>query len=210
MHTARIQHLKIVVAILLGVIGIQFVYITLVTIGWKSAGEDIKVNIRPPLPNQSLVYGRGDIPAPTAYGFAAYVWQMTKRCELDCATDEERNIRVSKYYALISEEFYSDLKRDFNTRKARGRVQGRTRELVPAQQVYLDEFVKPYKDGWQVTLDMKLKESQGGQLIKDVIIRYYFYVTNETSDANRNPWGLSVEGFVKPPVRIEGVKDVSV
>ncbi|MEE8059930.1 MAG: DUF2895 family protein [Pseudomonadales bacterium] len=203
MLTARLHHLKIVIAVLLGVIALQFVYMMMATIGWMRAGEDISINIRPPLPNASQVYKRGDIPAPTAWGFAITTWQMTRRCSTNCAINEPDNIKTAKYFALVSGAMYADLMNNFNQRKAQSRVNGRTRELTLAQKVYSSDYTRPYKTGWEVIVDLRVKETVNNSKIKDTVIRYYLYVVNDSSDSNRNPWGLTLDGYTRPPVRVD-------
>lgn len=202
MLTSRIAHLKIVILVLCFFIASQLAVIFGLIYTVQAANDEISINVRPPLPNQKQVYGKADVPPPTAWGFAVLTWPIAKRCPVDCAIDEVKNLKLTSYYAMISQPFYQDLLADNKKLKAKRQLQNRTREFHLLQDVFKSSYAKQYEDGWEVYVDFQIKEYANGVLIKDRPIRYFFYVKSSVTDQDKNQWGLTLEGMTRSPQKI--------
>jgi integrating conjugative element protein (TIGR03746 family) len=183
------------------VIGLCFVAIGgLLGMLWRMPAE-ITVHIPPDL-RQGAVMRLGEIPTPNIFTFATYVFQQLNTWPKDGQDDYGQNIyRLAAY---LTPAFRTWLIQDMHRRAHRGELAGRMRsvEIVPGHGFTQHRVTHPAARIWIVTLDLRLTETVRGMTVKDTTIRYPLRVVRRPTDWERNPWGLALAGFARPPKRL--------
>ena len=132
------------------------------------------------------------------YAFAYNVYQQINRCEEDCATEFQKNIR--KYGYFITDTYRPQLlnfaKRNesSNRRKVRG---------ISEYGIYSDDKVVPLGNNtWVVYLDVNERELIGGKVVRNAVMRYPILVKKYDVDREKNPWRLAIAGMKGQPKRL--------
>ena len=171
--------------------------------GWSSAPDEITVHIPPDLSSGASL-SVGDVPAPSVYTFAFYIWQQLNRWPENGTKDYAGNLY--RFAAYITPSFRADLLRDMERRGRQGELSSRVRALFedPGAK-YSEGRVTTVADGvWTVTIDTFIEESVAGMAVKKTRIRYPLRVIRYDVDRTHNPWGLALDGFAAGgPVKLE-------
>jgi hypothetical protein len=57
-----------------------------------------------------------------------------------------------------------------------------------------------------VHLQLEVQQFQDGAKIKDYIANYWFRVVRDGGDPLKNEYGLAIDGFASPPVRVSTIE----
>ena len=178
---------------------ILLVLCTALLIGWMSSPSRITVYIPPDIQNGATMK-IGTIPEPLIYSFVYEIWQ-----ELNYWSDEGSNnykSNIETYSAYITPKFKSDLLEENDELKSAGQLQ-RIRHLQGISGAAYDPInvKKLSNDTWEVDLTVRLTEYKNNQPVKDVEILYPIKVTRTNVASSKNPYGLTLAGFVSLPQR---------
>jgi integrating conjugative element protein (TIGR03746 family) len=191
--TARDSHiwtlriaLVIVSLVALGLVGILY-----------SKQNDFFVHVPPDLSHGANIKP-GELLAPNAYAFAAYIWRELNDWQEGGRKDYPKNIK--SYQCYVTPSFLHWLEKNNKEKSAAGELE-RMRSLS-VQDVFRDDMVKPIGGNtFEVTLTMQLHERIEGQPIKDIVIRYPFRVIPDTRSCNK--MGMAIDGFFAQPERVQ-------
>ena len=179
--------------------------VILLGLGWCSAPRDLTIHVPPDLRSGS-VRKWWEVPPESVYAFAFYIFQQLHRWPTDGETDYARNIRaLSAYLTPTCKTF---LEQDYTLKREGGELHQRVRGLyeIPGRG-YGDapEFRVQTISAreWIATLDVSADEYFGGEQVKRALVRYPIKVVRFDVDPERNPYGLALDCFARPPERIE-------
>lgn len=192
--TLVIKSLWIVVGILV------FINLILV-IGWSTAPNRLRVYLPPDLSRGSMIQP-GEIPKSTVYAFAYQIFTSVNTWTNSGVDDYKKNIVAYKSYFTPS--FWKIISDDYGSRIANNEL-GRMRLVTGVSGMgYEQNQVEILGGGsWLVNLRLKVQESVGGSVVKDVVIDYPLIISRVNESIQVNPWGLAISGYYKEPFRIE-------
>ena len=181
--------------------GVQFVIILGLLLCLLTIPTRFTFHIPPDLSNGATLKAN-EIPNPYVGEFAFYVWQALNDWQTDGSNDAFKNLQAFSPY--LSPSFRYSLTQENNQEKTNGDLQGRVRLLRLMPDV-LPQVTKLDANDWLVNLDIRDSEYVNGILIKDKEIQYPFKV-RVGGDAQTNPYGLVLDGFVDDPKVISTMK----
>lgn len=191
---AHITSLRlIIVVLLLACAGMWY--------GWQNAPEHLTV-YNPPDLRSGSTRKWWVVPPSTVYTFAYYIWQQINRWPSNGLIDYKKNLYQYQYY--LTPDCRAYLATDFAARKNRRELENRVRGLyeIPGRG-YAEESVRILnRDAWIVRLDAEINEYLHGMPVRNLYIRYFLRVIRRDVDSEKNPWGLMIDCFAKPPVEI--------
>ena len=176
------------------VIGLQLVIIMALWIGWMRMPSTITVHIPPDL-RSGAVMALNEVSPANVYSFAFYIFQQLNRWPNDGAEDYGKAIyRIAPY---LTPSFRQHLIEDMDTKAKHGELANRVRSLqaIPGEGYEERRVDILGNEAWIVWLDLELKESVKGMLVKQTVIRYPLRVVRYAVDAEANPWGLALDGY---------------
>ena len=151
----------------------------------------------PPDVSQGATLKIGQLPKPTAYTYARYIWQNLNTWQQDGS--KEYDVAIDTFACYLTPEFQEHLKQTVTEKRARGEL-NRTRQLSDAH-LYKDEYVNKFSDTtFGVWLDQNLKETVRGQPVKDIAMRYPLYLVADQRPCNVLKYSLG--GFMAAPTRL--------
>ena len=169
-----------------------------------NAPNKMKIYLPPEIPSQGLSLDSHAIPKPTIYSFAFYIWQSLNHWPENGALDYQKNLLT--YAPYLKPQFIRFLQADYNRRMNEGELQDRTSSLQALADATFEPKDVTYlgRNTWEVRLNMRLIEhmNMNEQKVKDTDITYVLRVVRYQVDANANPWGLALAGFVQSPSRL--------
>jgi integrating conjugative element protein (TIGR03746 family) len=173
-------------------------------LGWWHAPRDLTIHVPPDLRSGS-VRKWWDIPPESVYAFALYVFQELNRWPTNGEVDYPREIHALSPY--LTPECQRYLKHDFTWRRDHGELRERVRGVyeIPGRGYGEDPTLRVTvlsRSEWIVTLDLDVDEYYGGDLVKRAFVRYPLRVIRYDVDPQRNPFGLALDCFARPPERI--------
>jgi integrating conjugative element protein (TIGR03746 family) len=177
-----------------GVIAFQVVLIAGLWYGWSQAPKQLTVHVPPDL-RAGVTLAAGEVPPPSVYAFAFYIFQQLNRWPDDGAKDYGSAIfRIAPY---LTPRYRADLLAELEDKGRRGELAYRDRGVqeIPGHG-YQEHRVDPLGNGsWIVWLDLELLESVKGMTVKRTLIRYPLRVVRYAVDLDANPWGLALDGY---------------
>lgn len=183
------------------IIGLLFILCILFFWGWRSAPKHLTVYIPPDI-SEATTQKPNVIPKPSVYAFAFQIFTAINTWSQSGTDDYPKEIADYRYYLTIP--FHSALIADYKQRSSEGSL-SRTRLMTGfSGKGYSNQSVKVLgPNSWAVTLTMHVVERVGNTVVKDVLIDYPLRVVRTQMSINYNPWGLALDGFVKPPHRLK-------
>jgi len=179
----------------------------LLAVGWWSAPRDLTIHVPPDLRSGS-VRRWWDVPPESVYAFTLYIFQQLHRWPANGDDDYARNIRALSAY--LTPACKSFLEQDYTLKRDSGELHQRVRGIyeIPGRG-YADapEFRVQTLSAreWIVTLDVSADEFYSGEQVKRALVRYPIKVVRLDVDPEKNPYGLALDCFARPPERIEKV-----
>lgn len=189
------------------VIGVLVVACAAMWFGWHSAPRDLTIHNPPDLRSGSTRKW-WEVPPPSVYSFALYVWQQINRWPSDGQADYQRNLHA--YSPFLTPSCKAELEEDYRYRNQRHELEQRERGMfeIPGRG-YTEESSGPgsvrivSRDEWVVNLDLAVSESYAGTPIRDVYMRFPLKVVRADNDPQNNPWGLQIDCLASPAQRLE-------
>lgn len=189
--------------------GVLFVLALVMGLGWWSAPRDLTIHVPPDLRTGSTRKW-WDVPPESVYTFAFYVWQQLQRWPTNGDDDYPRNIHaLSNYVTPACQAF---LRQDYELRHKAGELRKRVRGIyeIPGRG-YGDNPTLRVRTvsarDWIVTLDVTADEYYTSEQVKRAFIRYSLKVARVDIDPARNPFGLVIDCYDSPPLRITTPSD---
>lgn len=200
----EVAHLQAHIKTLRLGVGILFVLILGMGVGWWSAPRDLTIHVPPDLRSGSTRKW-WDVPPESIYTFAFYVWQQLQRWPSNGDEDYSRNIHaLSSYVTPACEAF---LRQDYELRRNAGELRRRVRGIyeIPGRG-YGDNPTLRVRSvstrDWVVTLDVTADEYYASEQVKRAFVRYPLKVARVDVDPARNPFGLVIDCYESAPLRI--------
>lgn len=193
---------RVLIITLYSIIAVLVLINFLMWAGWREAPRDLTIHIPPDL-SSIVTMKANDIPTPTIYGFAFYLWQVLGNWQENGATDFNKNINA--YGPYITPAFKLELINQMMQLQAKGELQDRTR-VIQGQvgAAYQSSNVIPLGNGaWEVDLTVRVTERIGNTILQDALILYPLRVVRFDVNRQTNPWGLALDGFITEPKRIQ-------
>jgi len=174
--------------------------------GWKTAPRHLTAHIPPDLRNGATlnVGTTPEVPDPTVYTFAFYIWQQINRWKTDGTKDYGEQIYALQNY--ITPTCREQLVADMNSRNSSGELMRRTRAVmeIPGLGYQQERVLVVGGNSWKVLLDTQVQETQNGVPVKDTYIRYPIRVVRFDVDREKNPWQLAIDCFGRErPARLD-------
>jgi integrating conjugative element protein (TIGR03746 family) len=188
--------------------GAALLFLTLLlAIGWWSAPRDLTIHVPPDLRSGS-VRRWWDVPPESVYAFTLYIFQQLHRWPTNGDDDYVRNIGALRAY--LTPTCKSFLEQDYTLKRDGGELHQRVRGIyeIPGRG-YADapafrvQTLSAHE--WIVTLDVSVDEFYSGEQVKRAFVRYPLKVVRLDVDPEKNPYGLALDCFARPPERIEKV-----
>ncbi|QNM96711.1 PFL_4703 family integrating conjugative element protein [Chitinimonas koreensis] len=201
----EVAHLQAHVKTLRMAAGALFVIALLLGAGWWSAPKQLTVHVPPDLRSGSTRKW-WDVPPESVYAFTIYIWQQLQRWPTNGEDDYPRNLQaLSAYLTPACQAF---LQQDFMRRRNSGELRQRVRGVyeIPGRGYGDDPAarVQVVTDrDWIVKLDLSADEYYGSEQVKRALVRYAIKVVRQDVDPERNPFGLALDCYASPPLRIE-------
>lgn len=189
--------------------GVLFVLALVMGFGWWNAPRDLTIHVPPDLRTGSTRKW-WDVPPESVYTFAFYVWQQLQRWPTNGEEDYPRNIyALSNYVTPACQAF---LRQDYELRRNEGELRKRGRGIyeIPGRG-YGDNPALRVRAvstrDWVVTLDVTADEYYASEQVKRAFVRYPLKVARVDIDPARNPFGLLIDCYDSPPLRITAPTD---
>jgi integrating conjugative element protein (TIGR03746 family) len=200
----EVAHLKAHVQTLRAAALASLLLATLLALGWWNAPRDLTIHVPPDLRSGSIRKW-WDVPPESVYAFTFYVFQQLNRWPTNGEEDYARNIHALSAY--LTPGCRAFLEQDFATRRDRGELRQRVRGVyeIPGRG-YGDAPAERVKvistDDWLVTLDLAADEYYGTEQVKRALVRFPIKVVRSDVDPQKNPFGLALDCYSRPPERI--------
>ncbi|MDC9581634.1 TIGR03746 family integrating conjugative element protein [Xenorhabdus sp. PR6a] len=196
----RDQHiltLRVACGILVGVLLLSLT-------GWMSAPRNLTIHNPPDLRTGST-RPWWEVPAPSVYSFAFYIFQQLNAWPKNGAQDYPAKIyALSPYLTPACQDF---LREDARTRADGGELLDRVRVVyeLPGRGYETHSVTVRDRDNWIVRLDLVADEYYHAEPVKRALVRYPLKVVRWEGDAERNPFGLALDCYDGMPQRLEAM-----
>lgn len=170
-------------------------------IGWMHSPSDLTIHIPPDIQNGATMKVN-EITNSAVYSFSYEIWQRVNYWPEDGSKDYNQNVRT--YAAYLTPRFQSELLQEYDELKESGQVQRQRLMQGVSGSSFTSADVKKLGDGtWEIDLKMRLLEYKNNQLVKDIEMLYPLKAIRWDVSSESNPYGLAIDGFVSPPVRLK-------
>jgi integrating conjugative element protein (TIGR03746 family) len=166
-----------------------------------SRQNDITVYMPPDL-SSGATFKAGTVPKTSVYMFASEVWRSVNNWEKN--GDEDMKNNLTAYSSYLSEGVLQEQLALHEKRVQTGNSTDRVRRMNEITELKdVEAAVSTLGAGtWDVDLDLRLRESLKGTIVKDQPLRYRLRVATDNSDPLHNPFHMRVIA-VSQPFRIE-------
>lgn len=200
----EVAHLHAHVRTLRLCFGAVFIVALILGLGWWNAPRYLTIHVPPDLRTGSTRKW-WEVPPESVYAFTFYVFQQLHRWPTNGEEDYQRNIRaLSAYLTPACKAF---LEHDYTARRDSGELHQRVRGIyeIPGRS-YGDDPMSRVKTRsnreWLVTLDLTVDEYYSAEQVKRALIRFPLQVVRLDIDPQKNPFGLALDCYERPPERI--------
>ncbi|WP_416777252.1 PFL_4703 family integrating conjugative element protein [Xenorhabdus budapestensis] len=196
----RDQHiltLRIACGILVGVLLLSL-------LGWMASPRNLTIHNPPDLRSGST-RPWWEVPAPSVYSFAFYIFQQLNAWPKNGAQDYPAKIyALSPYLTPACQDF---LREDAKTRADSAELPDRVRVVyeIPGRGYGTRSVTVRDRDNWVVRLDLVADEYYHAEPVKRALVRYPLKVVRWEGDAERNPFGLALDCYDGMPQRLEAM-----
>ncbi|QTL40346.1 TIGR03746 family integrating conjugative element protein [Xenorhabdus budapestensis] len=196
----RDQHiltLRIACGILVGVLLLSL-------LGWMASPRNLTIHNPPDLRSGST-RPWWEVPAPSVYSFAFYIFQQLNAWPKNGAQDYPAKIySLSPYLTPACQDF---LREDAKTRADSAELPDRVRVVyeIPGRGYGTRSVTVRDRDNWVVRLDLVADEYYHAEPVKRALVRYPLKVVRWEGDAERNPFGLALDCYDGMPQRLEAM-----
>lgn len=170
-------------------------------VGWMRSPSQMTIHVPPDISN-GATFKVNEIPTSFIYSFAYEIWQGVNYWSEDGTKDYPKNVRV--YAAYLTPKFQAELLQEYEELKTSGQVQRqRTLQGLSGAAFESVSVKKLSADSWEIDLKMRLKEYKNNQVVKDIEVLYPLKAIRWDISSQNNPYGLAIDGFISPPVRLK-------
>ncbi|MFP1824532.1 PFL_4703 family integrating conjugative element protein [Lonsdalea quercina] len=183
-------------------LGLLLVIIAALWYGWQSAPRHLIIHNPPDLRTGST-RPWWEVPPGNVYAFAFYIFQQINRWPVDGDRDYPHNLAALSAY--LTPACRAQLEQDYRQRRDAGELRDRVRGVyeIPGRGFHPKRVEILDRDRWTVTLDLTVDEYYRAEAVKRALARYPISVVRYDVDAEKNPWGLALDCFAKPPQKLE-------
>lgn len=183
------------------VIGVLLMLVFGAGYGWYQAPKDLTIHNPPDLRSGSTRKW-WEVPPSTVYSFGLYIWQQINHWPKDGEIDFKENLE--RYSPYLTASCQTELARNYKTRVRRDELNERVRTLqeIPGHGYQPGDVTILGRDHWIVSLNAEINEYLHGTPVRDLYIRYFLQVVRADVDPETNPFGLQLDCFSKPAVRL--------
>lgn len=169
--------------------------------GWMRAPEKLTIHIPPDL-RKGSTRPVWEVPPPTVYSFAYYIFQQLNAWPKNGKVDYPARIESLSPY--LTPQCKAFLKEDSNQRDAKGELTDRVRVVyeIPGRGYTTKSVEVIDRDNWVVRLDLIADEYYLTEPVKRATVRYPLRVVRWDSDSETNPFGLALDCYEGIPQRL--------
>ncbi|MBD2781170.1 PFL_4703 family integrating conjugative element protein [Xenorhabdus szentirmaii] len=184
--------------------GVLVLVLLITLVGWMTAPRNLTIHNPPDLRSGST-RAWWEVPAPSVYSFAFYIFQQLNAWPKNGAQDYPAKIvALSPYLTPACQDF---LREDAKTRADSGELLDRVRVVyeIPGRGYETNSVTVHNRDNWRVRLDLVADEYYHAEPVKRALVRYPLKVVRWEGDAERNPFGLALDCYDGMPQRLEAM-----
>jgi len=182
--------------------GVLAFFLLITCAGWMRAPDKLTV-YNPPDLRTGSTRPWWEIPAPSVYSFAFYIFQQLNAWPKNGDVDYPAKINaLSSYLTPACQTF---LTADARKRGDSGQLLDRVRVVyeIPGRGYQSKSVRVTDRDHWVVNLDLVADEYFHDEPVKRALVRYPLKVVRWEGDAERNPFGLALDCYDGVPQRLE-------
>ncbi|CDH06737.1 putative membrane protein [Xenorhabdus bovienii str. oregonense] len=184
--------------------GILVLVLLMSLMGWMDSPRNLTIHNPPDLRSGST-RPWWEVPAPSVYSFAFYIFQQLNAWPKNGAQDYPDKIyALSPYLTPACQDF---LREDAKSRADSGELLDRVRVVyeIPGRGYETRSVTVRDRDNWVVRLDLVADEYYHAEPVKRALVRYPLKVVRWEGDAERNPFGLALDCYDGMPQRLEAL-----
>jgi integrating conjugative element protein (TIGR03746 family) len=189
--------------------GVLVLFILITSAGWMLAPRSLTIHNPPDLRSGST-RPWWEVPAPSVYSFAFYIFQQLNAWPKNGDVDYPAKINaLSAYLTPACQTF---LTADARKRGDSGQLLDRVRVVyeIPGRGYQPKSVRVTDRDHWVVNLDLVADEYFHDEPVKRALVRYPLKVVRWEGDAERNPFGLALDCYDGVPQRLEAAPQAPV
>jgi len=173
----------------------------LFAIGWMRSPADLTIHIPPDITN-GATFKVHEVPNAFLHSFTYEVWQEVNYWSQDGAQDYLKNLHT--YAAYLTPQFQHALLQEYEELKTAGQVQRQRTIQGIAGSAFESSTVKQLsQNSWEIDLKVRLVEYRNHQIVKEIEMLYPLKVIRWDISSEKNPYGLALDGFIAPPIRLK-------
>lgn len=182
--------------------GVLVFFLLFACVGWMRAPDNLTVHNPPDLRTGST-RPWWEVPTPTVYAFAFYIFQQLNAWPKNGEVDYPAKIyTLSAYLTPACQDF---LNAEARKRSNSGELSNRVRVVyeIPGRGYQPQSVSVVDRDHWTVRLDLVADEYFHAEPVKRALVRYPLKVMRWEGDAERNPFGLALDCYDGVAQRLE-------
>lgn len=178
------------------------VFIVLLLMAVIVMPKRITVHIPPDL-SGAVTTGITDIPDPSIYTFAFYIFQQLNRWPVNGGEDYEARIHSLKNY--MTPACFQNRLDDLEKKRSQRELNERERAIweIAGRGYTPQRVIQESDSSWLVSMDVHLRETMLGELVKDRLVNYPVRIVRYRVDNELNPFQLALDCFSSVPTVIE-------
>ncbi|EOY1433789.1 PFL_4703 family integrating conjugative element protein [Yersinia enterocolitica] len=182
--------------------GVLVVLLMIALTGWILSPRNLIVHNPPDLRSGST-RAWWEIPPPTVYSFAFYIFQQLNSWPKDGETDYL--YRIATLTPYLTPSCLEWLNSDAKQRKERGELKERVRGVseVPGRGYKDNSITVESRDSWVARLDLVADEYYLAEPVKRTLVRYPLKIVRWSQNPETNPFGLALDCYADIPQRLE-------
>ncbi|MFD1803629.1 PFL_4703 family integrating conjugative element protein [Mixta tenebrionis] len=180
--------------------GVLILFILITSAGWMLAPRSLTIHNPPDLRSGST-RPWWEVPAPSVYSFAFYIFQQLNAWPKNGDVDYPAKINaLSPYLTPTCRSFL-----EADVKKRGSELLNRVRVVyeIPGRGYKTKSVSVIDRDHWVVRLDLVADEYFNAEPVKRALVRYPLKVVRWDGDAERNPFGLALDCYDGIPQRLE-------
>lgn len=188
-----------------GACGVLLVLLMIALVGWILSPRNLTVH-NPPDLRAGSPRAWWEIPPPTIYSFAFYIFQQLNSWPKNGETDYP--YRITTLTPYLTPACLEWLNQDAKQRKGRGELKERVRGVseVPGRGYKDDSVTVESRDSWIARLDLVADEYYHTEPVKRVLVRYPLKIVRWDQNPEANPFGLALDCYADVPQRLEAAR----
>lgn len=170
-------------------------------IGFVALKNDITIHV-PPSIGDGATLKEHMVPEETIFLFAGEIWKAMNYWEKDGVSDMKDNLEMYQCYMTPTFRRYLESQHEKRIRGDLAKNVARTASSIKESPYGPDKVIPENKGQWEAVLDLRIQDSIGTTIIRNVPLRYRLVVVSDDSSSSCNPWNLKLAGLKSEPVRL--------